>query len=158
MGKIGNGISAAENCPLAVYLLRVDFWIMEPSFYLLFSRAMGQNVLQAPAWAAPGSSLNSGNDRHCWVLTVSLSSDFSDFKTLPLTTALVFFPLYLLIWASQVAQWERIWLLTQEMWVRSLGGEDPLEKEMATHSSILSLGNSMDRGTWQPQSKGSQKS
>ena len=25
----------------------------------------------------------------------------------------------------------------QEMRVRSLGGEDPLEKEMATHSSIL---------------------
>ena len=25
----------------------------------------------------------------------------------------------------------------QEMWVHSLGGEDPLEKEMATHSSIL---------------------
>ena len=26
---------------------------------------------------------------------------------------------------------------TQEMWVRSLGQEDPLEEEMATHSSIL---------------------
>ena len=26
---------------------------------------------------------------------------------------------------------------TQEMWVRSLGREDPLEEEMATHSSIL---------------------
>ena len=25
----------------------------------------------------------------------------------------------------------------QETWVRSPGGEDPLEKEMATHSSIL---------------------
>ena len=25
----------------------------------------------------------------------------------------------------------------QEMWVRSLGGEDPLEEGMATHSSIL---------------------
>ena len=25
----------------------------------------------------------------------------------------------------------------QEIWVRSLGGEDPLEKEMATHPSIL---------------------
>ena len=25
----------------------------------------------------------------------------------------------------------------QELWVRSLGREDPLEKEMATHSSIL---------------------
>ena len=26
---------------------------------------------------------------------------------------------------------------TQEMWVRSLGQEDPLGEEMATHSSIL---------------------
>ena len=25
----------------------------------------------------------------------------------------------------------------QEMWIQSLGGEDPLEKEMATHSNIL---------------------
>ena len=25
----------------------------------------------------------------------------------------------------------------QESWVRSLGWEDPLEKEMATHSSVL---------------------
>ena len=28
---------------------------------------------------------------------------------------------------------------TQEMLIRSLGLEDPLEKEMATHSSILAL-------------------
>ena len=28
----------------------------------------------------------------------------------------------------------------QEAWVRSLGQEDPLEKEMATHSSILAWG------------------
>jgi len=26
----------------------------------------------------------------------------------------------------------------QEIWVQSLGPEDPLEKEMATHSSMLS--------------------
>ena len=26
---------------------------------------------------------------------------------------------------------------TQEMWVQSLGEEDPLEEEIATHSSIL---------------------
>ena len=25
----------------------------------------------------------------------------------------------------------------EEMWVQPLGGEDPLEEEMATHSSIL---------------------
>ena len=28
-----------------------------------------------------------------------------------------------------------------ETWVRSLGWEEPLEKEMATHSSILAWGN-----------------
>ena len=35
---------------------------------------------------------------------------------------------------------------TQETWVQSLGQEDPLEKEMATHSSILAWENPMDRG------------
>ena len=39
--------------------------------------------------------------------------------------------------ASLLAQWERIHLLMQETQFRSLGWEDPLEKEMATHSSIL---------------------
>ena len=28
-------------------------------------------------------------------------------------------------------------LETQEMWIQSLGWEEPLEEEMATHSSIL---------------------
>ena len=32
---------------------------------------------------------------------------------------------------------EKIHLPMQELWVRFLGQEDPLEKEMATHSSIL---------------------
>ena len=36
----------------------------------------------------------------------------------------------------------------QETRVQSLGLEDPLEKGMATHSSILGLENSMDRGAW----------
>ena len=36
----------------------------------------------------------------------------------------------------------------QETQVRSLGQEDPLEKEMATHSSILAWRISMDRGAW----------
>ena len=39
--------------------------------------------------------------------------------------------------ASQVAQWERIHLPMLEMQVWSLSLEDPLEEEMATHSSIL---------------------
>ena len=36
----------------------------------------------------------------------------------------------------------------QEMQVRSLGQEDPLEKVMNTHSSILAWRNSKDRGAW----------
>ena len=38
---------------------------------------------------------------------------------------------------SLVAQRVRRLPPMRETWVRSLGGEDPLEKEMATHSGIL---------------------
>ena len=37
----------------------------------------------------------------------------------------------------------------QETWVRSLGWEDPLEEELATHSSILAWRIPMDKGAWQ---------
>ena len=37
----------------------------------------------------------------------------------------------------------------QETRVQSLRWEDPLEKEMATHSSILPWKNPMSRGAWQ---------
>ena len=39
--------------------------------------------------------------------------------------------------ASQVAKTVKNLSAMQETWVRSLGREDPLQKEMATHSSIL---------------------
>jgi len=39
--------------------------------------------------------------------------------------------------ASLVAQMGKNLPAMQETWVRFLGWEDPLEKEMATHSSIL---------------------
>ena len=37
----------------------------------------------------------------------------------------------------------------QEMWVQSLGWEDPLEKEMASPLQYFCLGNLMVRGAWQ---------
>ena len=40
-------------------------------------------------------------------------------------------------WASLMAQWVKNLPVVQETWVQSLGQEDPLEKGMATHSSIL---------------------
>ena len=45
--------------------------------------------------------------------------------------------LALLVGASLVAQLIKNLPAMQETWVRSLGWKDPLEKEMATHSSIL---------------------
>ena len=45
----------------------------------------------------------------------------------------------------------------QEMHVQSLGWEDPLEEDMATHANILAWGIPMDRGAWWIQSTGSHK-
>ena len=45
----------------------------------------------------------------------------------------------------------------QEMWVWSLGLEDPLEEAVATHTSIpAKIIHPKDRGTWQLQSMGLQ--
>ena len=37
----------------------------------------------------------------------------------------------------------------RETWVQSLGWEDPLVEDMATHSGILAWRIPMDRGGWQ---------
>ena len=37
----------------------------------------------------------------------------------------------------------------QEMQVPSLGGDDPLEKEMAAHCRILAWDSPINRGAWQ---------
>ena len=40
-------------------------------------------------------------------------------------------------WASLVAQTRKNLPAMREIWVQSLGWEDPLEEGMATHSSVL---------------------
>ena len=45
----------------------------------------------------------------------------------------------------------------QEMWVLSLGWDNPLEKGMATHSGILAWRISKNRGAYGLQSMGSQR-
>ena len=42
-----------------------------------------------------------------------------------------------LIWGSLVTRMVKNLPAMQEMWAQSQGRKDPLEKEMATHSSIL---------------------
>ena len=56
--------------------------------------------------------------------------------------------LYQYSWASLVTQTVKNPPATQETWVRSLGREDPLEEDVATHSSILTWGIRTDRGSW----------
>ena len=46
----------------------------------------------------------------------------------------------------------------QETWVQSLAQEDPQEKEMATHYSILAWEISMDKEAWQAKVHGVSKS
>ena len=45
----------------------------------------------------------------------------------------------------------------QETWVQSLGWEDPLEEDMAAHSTILARRIPMDRGAWQATVHGLQR-
>ena len=59
--------------------------------------------------------------------------------------------------ASQVAQVIKNLPLMQETWVGSLGWEDPLEKGMATHSSILAWRIPWTEEPGGLQSMGSQK-
>ena len=49
---------------------------------------------------------------------------------------------------SLVAQMAKNPPTMQETWVRSLGWEDPLGEDMASHSSILAWRIPMDRGAW----------
>ena len=53
------------------------------------------------------------------------------------------------MWASLIAQLVNHLPTMQETWVRFLGQEDPMEKEMATHSSVLAW-----RSPWTEESGG----
>ena len=59
--------------------------------------------------------------------------------------------------ASLVAQSVKNLPAVQETWVRSLGWEDPLEKQMTTHSSILAWKISWTEEPGGLQSMGSQR-
>ena len=52
------------------------------------------------------------------------------------------------MWSALVTQRLKHLPAMWETWFQSLGLEDPLEKEMAIHSSTTGLENPMDRGAW----------
>ena len=61
-------------------------------------------------------------------------------------------------WASLVAQMVKNPPAMRETQVPSLGWEDPLQEEMATHSTILAWRIPMDRGAWRATVQGVAKS
>ena len=63
----------------------------------------------------------------------------------------------IVLWPSLVAQTVKCLPTVQETRVRSLGREDPLEKEMATHSSILAWKIPWTEECGRLQSMGSQR-
>ena len=65
---------------------------------------------------------------------------------------------YRLSFLSLVAQMVKNLSAMQETQARSLGGEDVLEKETATHSSILAWENPIDEGAWKAIDHGVTKS
>ena len=72
--------------------------------------------------------------------SIALPSPLTDFPLAHshLSTTLLFFKApFAFSYPSFGAQWSRLCLPMQETQVRLLGREDPLEKEMATHSRIL---------------------
>ena len=71
--------------------------------------------------------------RHIWLLISHKQPENSTFA-FPLFSILLRLP-----GASPMAQWVKNLPVpeSQEMWVRFLGQEDPLEEDIATHSSIL---------------------
>ena len=73
------------------------------------------------------------------MISVSVAFPFPEFQIFEVPhVAFFFFFNYFLLKASLVAQMVKNLPSMPETWVRSLGWEDPLEKGMATHSSILS--------------------
>ena len=84
---------------------------------------------------------------HCWTTREASNALLSAFVLIQ--------PSFL--WASLVAQLVKNLPAVQETQVRSLGWEDPLEKEMATHSSILAWKISWTEKPGGLQSMGSQR-
>ena len=67
-----------------------------------------------------------------------LENVFYGIKTVEFPNCVLYLVIVVFWGASLVAQWVKNLSAVQETWIRCPGQEDPLEKEMATHSSILS--------------------
>ena len=96
-----------------------------------------EGPIHGSSWAFPGVTL-----------VMYMTCGCSDVCILSFSNNLTFLPVCT-TWTSLVAQTVKNPPAMPEMQVWSLAREDPLEEEMATHSSILAWRVPMDRGAWQ---------
>ena len=92
---------------------------------------------------------------HTHTETYILSLSVCDYSKLAYRSTFVYMSICL--WASLVAQMVKHLPAMQETWVRSLGRENPLEKEMATHSCTLDWKISWTEESGRLQSMGLQR-
>ena len=92
-----------------------------------------------------------------WLFTTSASSGMHSLCNFSQVGKALIWQLLCVLRASLVAQMVRHLPAMQETWVRSLGWEDPLEKGMATHSSILAWKIPWTEESGRLQSMGSQR-
>ena len=106
------------------------------------------------------STLDRVNDRQVLMGTVHVCSLRGSLTLIPTDCLIQMLIKHVLnvAMAFQVAQQETMHLPVQETWVQPLGWEDPLEKGMATHSSILAWKIPWTEGLGRLQSMASQKS
>ena len=109
-------------------------WTVAPQvpLFMGFSRQEYWSRLSFPS---PRDLPNPGIELGCPALQVD--SLLSEAPEKPSLNLVIFRSPYSDIWASLVAQRLKRLPAMRETWVRSLGWEDLVEKEMATHSSIL---------------------
>ena len=125
--------------PLWTSSSRLPMWSMATSLYHLLKLKPLESFAVPPFLSPP----NAIHKETSWQYFQSILhwTTFDPLHCLhPGVSAQHFFLGYwsgLLTWTSLVAQMVKCLPTVWETWVQSLGGEDLLEKEMATHSSIL---------------------
>ena len=101
---------------------------------------MLQNILILSSWETRSTEVIKGTDQgnHERPITRMWTNTMKVLMSFLLLVINLSFPWWLRLWRTGL----------QETWVRPLGQEDPLDKGMATPSSIFAWRIPMDRGAW----------
>ena len=130
--------------------------------YLTFLIIRATHLLKKISWKVQIMQKRKSQNSSCITTTINILTYFSSYLSiikhlLDLRIFLILGCPYVELYASLVAQMVKNLPAMQETQVRSLDWEDPLEKEMATHSSILAWRIPWTGKTVRLQSMGSQR-